>query len=66
IYTSEDLFRPAEVDRLIGDPTKAREKLGWEPSVTFKELVTIMVDADMELVGSELAHAQIMASRHGA
>ena len=66
IYTSEDLFRPAEVDRLIGDPTKAREKLGWEPSVTFKELVTLMVDADMELVESELAHAQIMASRHGA
>ena len=66
IYTSEDFFRPAEVVHLIGDPTKAREKLGWEPSITFEELVTLMVDADMELVESQLAHAQIMASRHGA
>jgi GDPmannose 4,6-dehydratase len=41
-------FRPAEVDLLLGDPTKAAEKLGWRPRVTFKELVRIMVDADME------------------
>mgnify|MGYP000277111688 CR=1 FL=1 len=40
-------FRPAEVDLLVGDPTKAREKLGWEPTVTFKELVKIMVNADI-------------------
>jgi GDPmannose 4,6-dehydratase len=41
-------LRPAEVDHLIGDPAKAREKFGWTPSVTFKQLVTMMVDADME------------------
>jgi len=41
-------FRPAEVDVLLGDPGKARTKLGWVPRVTFKELVRLMVDADME------------------
>ncbi len=40
--------RPAEVELLIGDPAKAKEKLGWEPKVKFKELVKIMVDADMD------------------
>ena len=40
-------FRPAEVDLLIGDPAKAREKLGWSPKVTFPELVAMMVDADL-------------------
>ena len=43
------LLRPAEVDLLIGDPTKAKEKLGWEPKVTFEGLVNLMVDADLEL-----------------
>jgi GDPmannose 4,6-dehydratase len=41
-------LRPAEVDLLIGDPSKAREKLGWEPKVKFKELVKIMVEADLK------------------
>ena len=40
-------IRPAEVDMLIGDATKARSKLGWEPQVSFEELVAIMVDADL-------------------
>lgn len=40
-------FRPAEVDLLVGDPSKARRKLGWEPKITFKELVRAMVDADL-------------------
>jgi GDPmannose 4,6-dehydratase len=39
--------RPAEVDLLIGDPAKAKKQLGWEPKVRFKELVQIMVDADV-------------------
>ena len=43
----ERYLRPAEVDLLIGDPTKAKEKLGWQPSVTFEELVKLMVDADL-------------------
>jgi GDPmannose 4,6-dehydratase len=40
--------RPAEVELLLGDPTKAKTKLGWEPQVTFRGLVEMMVDADME------------------
>ena len=47
--------RPAEVELLIGDPAKAKRQLNWEPRVTFKELVQIMVDADMDLAKRELA-----------
>ncbi len=43
-------FRPTEVDCLIGDSSKARKKLGWKPKVKFKDLVRLMVDADMKLV----------------
>ncbi|MCL0075053.1 GDP-mannose 4,6-dehydratase, partial [Thermodesulfovibrionales bacterium] len=46
-------FRPTEVDVLLADAAKAKRKLGWEPKVTFKELVKIMVDADMEAIGLE-------------
>jgi GDPmannose 4,6-dehydratase len=41
-------YRPAEVDTLLGDPTKAKVKLGWEPKITFQELVSEMVRADLE------------------
>ena len=41
-------FRPAEVDLLVADPSKARRELGWEPRVTFRELVEMMVEADLE------------------
>src|SRR5687767_5988838 len=44
-------FRPAEVDFLLGDPAKARTTLGWTPKVSFRELVRLMVDADMEIDG---------------
>lgn len=44
-------FRPTETELLLADSTKAREKLGWQPKVTFKQLVRIMVDADMEAIG---------------
>ncbi|MBV6402481.1 MAG: GDP-mannose 4,6-dehydratase [Anaerolineales bacterium] len=47
VVQDERFYRPAEVDLLISDPSKARSKLGWEPSVSFKELVTMMVDADL-------------------
>jgi GDPmannose 4,6-dehydratase len=43
-------FRPTEVDYLLGDPSKAKKQLGWEPKVKFHELVRIMVDADLELM----------------
>lgn len=46
-------FRPAEVDLLLGDATKAREKLGWEPKVSFEGLVRLMVDHDLELARQE-------------
>jgi GDPmannose 4,6-dehydratase len=47
IVEDRTLFRPAEVDHLLGDATKARTKLGWQPRVSFDELVGMMVDADI-------------------
>ena len=54
-YTRIDprYYRPTEVDLLVGDPGKARERLGWRPRVGFKELVKIMVEADLELAHRE-------------
>jgi GDPmannose 4,6-dehydratase len=46
-------YRPAEVDLLIGDPAKAKRQLGWEAKTTFKDLVRLMVDADMETAKKE-------------
>jgi len=54
VVVDEAFLRPAEVDRLLGDSTKAREKLGWEPKVTIEELVAMMVDADLERVEKQL------------
>ena len=45
------LMRPAEVEHLIGDPSKARRCLGWEPQVGFEQLIRMMVDADLRLLG---------------
>ena len=47
VVIDQQFFRPAEVDLLIGEPTKAREKLGWKPEVGFEDLVRLMVDADL-------------------
>ncbi len=55
-------FRPAEVDLLIGDYSKARQKLGWEPKTKFKELARLMVDADALLVKNHLAGKGRVAS----
>jgi len=46
-------FRPAEVENLLGDPTKAKEKLGWEPKIRFEELVKIMVEHDLKEMTGE-------------
>jgi GDPmannose 4,6-dehydratase len=43
------LYRPAEVDLLLGDPKQAHDVLGWKPSITFEELVNMMVDDDVRL-----------------
>jgi GDPmannose 4,6-dehydratase len=48
VVVDEKYFRPAEVDLLLGDPAKAKKVLGWQPRVGFKELVRLMVDADLE------------------
>lgn len=48
VVTDPELLRPAEVDHLLGDATKARTKLGWQPHVDFEGLVRMMVDADIE------------------
>ena len=48
VTIDERYFRPAEVDRLLGDASKAKEKLGWEPAIRFQELVRLMVDHDRE------------------
>lgn len=53
VVIDERFYRPAEVDLLIGDATKGKEKLGWEPTVTFKQLIEMMVDADVEAVREE-------------
>jgi GDPmannose 4,6-dehydratase len=50
VRTDPALLRPAEVDHLIGNAAKAREKLGWEPRTSFEELVRLMVDSDLELL----------------
>ncbi|MCX5727105.1 MAG: GDP-mannose 4,6-dehydratase, partial [Candidatus Saganbacteria bacterium] len=53
IIFDKKLIRPAEVDHLIGDPSKARKKLGWAPKVDFDSLVRLMVDADIEKLKKE-------------
>ena len=51
-------YRPAEVDLLLGDPAKAKEKLGWTAKTSLEELIKMMVDADMRRVEKELSHAK--------
>lgn len=56
-YVVQDprFFRPAEVDLLVADPTKAHQKLGWHPTVSFEELVRMMVEADLKRVSQEIS-----------
>ena len=56
-------FRPAEVDLLLGCSQKARQKLGWRPRVSFDELVSLMVDADLALARKEQV---LLAAGHDA
>jgi len=53
-------FRPTEVETLLGDPTKAKEKLGWTPKITFEELVAEMVREDLKA-----AERDELVKRHG-
>ena len=52
-------YRPAEVDLLAGDASKAKAQLGWEPQVKFQELVQILVDADIKLLDEQLARGEL-------
>jgi len=54
VTVDQRFFRPAEVDLLIGDPSKAEAGLGWKPSTTFEQLITMMVDADLSLLSGDL------------
>ena len=47
-------YRPAEVETLLGDPAKAKTKLGWKPQVTFEQLVTMMVEEDIKRIEREI------------
>jgi GDPmannose 4,6-dehydratase len=50
VVTDAAFIRPAEVDKLCADPSKARDMLGWEPKIGFDELISMMVDADLHLL----------------
>jgi len=51
VVTDPALIRPAEVDHLLGDPSKARQELAWTPEVSFEQMIQMMVDADLERIG---------------
>jgi GDPmannose 4,6-dehydratase len=66
VRTDQRYFRPLEVETLIADTAKAKRELGWEPKVTFKELVRIMVDADMVTLGFEpIGKGKAILEKHG-
>ena len=68
VEIDDSLRRPAEVDHLIGDATKAKRELGWEPRTSFEELIRLMVDADYKLLsgGAEPVRAQLGRTRSEA
>jgi GDPmannose 4,6-dehydratase len=60
VVTASELYRPAEVHHLCGDASKARRELGWSPKVSFEQLVRMMVDADLKLIGQPVARAAVV------
>jgi GDPmannose 4,6-dehydratase len=60
VRTDPALIRPAEVDHLLGDASKARRELGWEPKVNFRQLVEMMVDADVERLAATPATGRLV------
>ncbi|MBN1400609.1 MAG: GDP-mannose 4,6-dehydratase [Anaerolineae bacterium] len=59
VYVDPQFLRPAEVHDLVGDASKAKRKLGWEPTVSFEELITMMVEQDMRELRAEMAAARV-------
>ena len=62
VVVDPQFYRPAEVDLLLGDPAWARRQLGWKPEVSFPQLVTMMVDADLAALRSQAPAAQRRAA----
>ncbi|MBV8637413.1 MAG: GDP-mannose 4,6-dehydratase, partial [Candidatus Eremiobacteraeota bacterium] len=54
VVTDPRFMRPAEVDLLVGDPSKAKRVLGWEPEVTFEQLIEMMVQADIDRLAPQV------------
>jgi GDPmannose 4,6-dehydratase len=54
VRVDQEFIRPTDVDQLVGDATRAREELGWRPEITFEELIKMMVDADLDLLGRSM------------
>jgi GDPmannose 4,6-dehydratase len=52
VVQDDRFLRPAEVDLLVGDSNKAKRQLGWEPATTFEQLIRLMTDADLKLLGA--------------
>ena len=65
VVVNEDLFRPSEVNLLLGDPSKARKELGWRHKIRFEDLVLEMVVADCKAVGVEQPVSARAASSAG-
>jgi len=63
VVTDPALLRPAEVDHLVGDPSKAKKELGWEPQVSFQELIEMMVEADLDRLKQSNYKSQITNSK---
>jgi GDPmannose 4,6-dehydratase len=63
VETDAELLRPAEVHHLRGDAAKARKILGWEPQITFPQLIEMMIDSDLKLVSKNTAKAATSAGR---
>jgi len=61
VTTDPSFLRPAEVDFLLGNPARIRENLGWKPKTTFKELVSLMIEADLRRAAFEARHGREMA-----
>jgi len=59
VQVDQNLLRPVELERLVGDATKAKEKLGWNPKVKFPELVKMMVDSDLKLLNKQIQSGTI-------
>jgi GDPmannose 4,6-dehydratase len=63
VRVDQALLRPAEVDHLLGDSSKARAELGWQPQVDFKQLIEMMVDADLERLANASSVAKVPTVR---